>query len=85
MSHKSTIELSQGAREYAEERAREEGLSSAGDYIETLIREDYEMIARQGWFRERIAEGLHSPDGREFSREYIDNLVEEGLARAGRK
>jgi hypothetical protein len=84
MSRKATVELSEDAREYAENRAREEGMSTAGDYIETLIRDDYELVLGQEWLRRQIEDGLKSPDAGELTRARISELVEEGIARAKR-
>jgi hypothetical protein len=47
--------------------------------------DDYESTLRQNWFRRQIEKGLMSPDAGELTRARIDELIEDGIARAKKK
>ena len=47
--------------------------------------DDYESTLRQNWFRRQIEKGLMSPDASELTRARIDELIEDGIARARKK
>jgi hypothetical protein len=82
---KTNVTLSEDARAAAERRAREEGFDSVEAYIDALIEEDRESATVLGWMRERIRDGLASPNAGELTRDKLNRLVNEGIARAAPK
>jgi len=85
MTSKVTIELSKDAGDYLEERAREAGLKSASDCVETPVREDQDLFANREWLKRRLEEGLASPIVGELTRERLHEWVQEGIARAQKR
>ncbi len=77
--------LSSHALTLAEKQAREEGFESVTAYLDALIEQDREDLAIADWMKARLAEGLTSPNAGPITREKIDRLVAEGIARAPRK
>lgn len=84
MVEKIRIEISEEALAAAERGAAEVGMSSANEYIEALLTDDYDAFFCQPWVREKIEEGLASPDAGPFTREALSQIVQEGLALAKR-
>ncbi len=84
MSQKPAIVLPEPTRTIAEKRAREEGFDSVETYLSALVDEDRETGAVHEWMRERIEEGLRSPNAGTLSRAKLDSLVEDGIARVSR-
>ena len=84
MVEKVRIEISGEALAAAERGAAETGLSSANEYIEALLTDDYDAFFSQPWVREKIDEGLASPDAGPLTREGLSQIVQEGLALAKR-
>jgi 16S rRNA G1207 methylase RsmC len=88
MAPKAQIEISEEALAAAEKNAADNGFASANEYIESLLLDDdaeLDAIARQPWFQKKIEEGLASPIVGELTPELIDQLVQEGIARAQRR
>ncbi len=77
----TNVTISEQARALAEERARQEGFASVDDYVDALIREDKEESSVRGWMHRRIEEGLASPSAGELTRNKLDRLVSEEVAR----
>ncbi len=82
MNAKAKIEISQEALAVAAKNAAEAGFSSADEYIESLVMDDYDAFFRQPWVKQKIEEGLSSPDAGELTRDVIAQLVQEGIALA---
>ncbi|HEY8696002.1 MAG TPA: hypothetical protein VIM02_00160 [Rhizomicrobium sp.] len=76
--------LSDRAQALAEERARDEGFESVAAYLDALIEDDRTDAVVQDWMHKRIEEGLASPSAGEMTKEKLDRLVDEGIARAKR-
>ncbi|HEX3673763.1 MAG TPA: hypothetical protein VHU87_05770 [Rhizomicrobium sp.] len=76
------ILLSNHARELAEKRAQAEGFESVGAYVDALIENDGDDEMLSDWARQRIEEGLASPNAGEMTREKLERLMAEGMAKA---
>ena len=83
--HSTTLALSGKARALAKERAEEQGFASINDYIDALIEEDRATGLVKRWMRERIKEGLDSPNAGRMTKKKLDRLVGQGIARAARR
>lgn len=84
MVEKVRIEISEEALAAAEKGAAETGLSSANEYIEALLTDDCDAFFNQSWVGEKIDQGLASPDAGQLTREFLSQIVQEGLALAKR-
>jgi hypothetical protein len=79
------VALSPHALSLAEKQARAEGFETVDAYLGALIEQDREDLAIADWMKVRLAEGLNSPNAGPISKEKIERLVAEGIARAPRK
>jgi hypothetical protein len=77
--------LSDRAQALAEERAKDQGFESVEAYLDALIEDDGADAIMQDWMRKRIEEGLASPSAGEMTKEKLDRLIDEGIARAQRR
>ena len=85
MTAKAVIEISEKARCAAEEQAAANGFATVEEYVESLLlddQDDLDTIMRQPRVLKMIEEGLASDDAGELTAERIDQLVDEGIARA---
>jgi hypothetical protein len=77
------ITLSAHAQALAEKRARDDGFDSVEAYLNALIEEDSADLP--DWMRKLVDEGLKSGSAGEMTEARLDQLVEDGIARASRK
>jgi hypothetical protein len=84
MTQRVTISLSDELRGIAVKRAEEEGFESLDAYIGALIEEDRRDMVATGWLLERLEEGLKSGPAGPLTREKVEQLIAEGIARASR-
>jgi Arc/MetJ-type ribon-helix-helix transcriptional regulator len=84
MTKPVTISLSDELRAIAVKRAEEEGFESLDAYIGALIEEDRRDMVATGWLLERLEEGLKSGPSSPLTRDKIEQLIAEGIARASR-
>ena len=80
-SRSHDITLPHDIRAQAEERAREDGYESIGAYLAALVEEDRLAHTADSWLKKRIEDGLASPNMGELTREKLDRLIDEGIAR----
>lgn len=78
------VVISDKALARAEARAREEGFASVSDYLDALIEDDGRESKIADWVRARLEEGIASGNTGDMTREKLDRLVGEGIARADR-
>lgn len=84
-SNDPTVRISPKARHLAEEKVSREGYSSVDDYVDALILDDnLDELLNQSWLQEKIEEGLKSGDAGPLTREKLRQLVDEGIALAGK-
>ena len=85
MSDDLTVKISPKARHLAEEKVTREGYSSIEDYVDALILDDnFDELLTQPWLQEKIEEGLRSGDAGLLTRERLRQLIDEGIALAGK-
>lgn len=82
--NKQTILLSDDLRAKAEQRMRDEGFESLEAYVGALINDDAETSIGLDLLRQRIEEGLASGNAGPVSREKVERLIGEGIARVTR-
>ena len=79
------VVLSDRARALAEKRARDDGYGSVDAYLDALIEQDREDLPISDWMRARLNEGLGSPNAGPITKDKIDRLIAEGIARLPHK
>lgn len=79
------LTISDETRVLAEKRAKELGFPSVDEYVDSLIRADQEEPVFEEWMRAEIEEGLASGPATELTRDNLNELVREGIARAKQK
>jgi hypothetical protein len=85
MNAKAKIEISAEALAIAQKNADDNGFSSAGAYIESLLVDDLDAVVAQPWFQKKIEEGLASPIVGELTPDRVSQLVRQGIDRANRR
>ena len=83
--HSTTLALSGKARALAKKRAEEQGFTSISEYIDALIEEDRAAGLVRQWMRDKIKEGLTSPNAGRMTKKKLDRLVGQGIARTVRR
>ena len=83
--HSTTLALSRKSHALAKERAAEQGFASVNDYIDALIEEDRAAGLVKRWMRDKVKEGLVSPNAGRMTRRKLDRLICQGIARAARR
>jgi predicted transcriptional regulator len=83
--HSTTLALSGKVRALAKERAEEQGFASINEYIDALIEEDRAAGLVRRWMRDKIKEGLASPNAGRLTKKKLDRLIGQGIARATRR
>jgi hypothetical protein len=83
--HSTTVALSGKARALAKKRAEEQGFASINEYVDALIEEDRAAGLVRRWMRDKIKEGLASPNAGTMTKKKLDRLIGQGIVRAARR
>ena len=75
----TTVEISESAKEFAEAKAREAGLDSAGAFLEQLINRARRREEARARVERLCLEGLESGSAVPLTREDLDEVRREGL------
>jgi Arc/MetJ-type ribon-helix-helix transcriptional regulator len=85
MNERAKVTLSEASSQLAEKLARDNGFSSASEYVDALIENDRQENVIHDWMTQRLKEGLASPNAGEMTAGKLNRIVDEALKRSPSK